>query len=139
MQTSILVYQRYGCCERRSSGKHTLRNSNRFGSWALTIVTRNAVDFLKRKNKSITELKDYYRFNQKIPETEVKTDKEKKIAKLLKSISKLPEDQGVVLRLFYLESYSLYEISTITGVSMNTVKTRLFRAREKLKKTIKSD
>ncbi|NQZ44946.1 MAG: RNA polymerase sigma factor [Flavobacteriaceae bacterium] len=65
--------------------------------------------------------------------------KEQRIARLQRAMQNLPFDQRMVLKLFYLESYSIKEISRITKVSTSTVKTRLFRAREKLKEVLKNE
>ena len=57
--------------------------------------------------------------------------------KLLQAIQDLPEQQKMVIKLFYLEEYTLKEISKTLKMSLGTVKSRLFYAREKLKKNIK--
>ncbi|MGA1227121.1 MAG: RNA polymerase sigma factor [Tamlana sp.] len=56
---------------------------------------------------------------------------------LLVAIKKLPEHQQVVIKLFYVEDYSLKQISDILKISIVTAKSRLFQAREKLKETLK--
>ncbi|MEM8846257.1 MAG: RNA polymerase sigma factor [Bacteroidota bacterium] len=116
---------------------HTLKEANRFGSWALSIVTHKALDKLKKERRERNDLKNQYITNKTIAE-EPEDVKEQQIQKILQLLKELPSDQKVVLTLFYLEGYSLKQVSEITGVSLNTVKTRLFRAREKLKSTIKS-
>lgn len=114
-----------------------LRDANSFGSWAMTIASRKALDLIKKdgKNRKIDE--HYTLVNDEV-ETSPMSAKEERIGRILKMIPELPFDQQMVLKLFYLEEYSLKQISEITGVSMNTVKTRLFRAREKLKSIIKN-
>ncbi|MBW1296798.1 RNA polymerase sigma factor [Aquimarina litoralis] len=116
-----------------------LKNTNSFGSWALSIVTRKSIDWL-RKNKKEKELLDTYKkrldhvsvIDETIDETEV-------IKVLLKkAINMLPEQQKMVLNLFYKEEYSIKEISDIIGISKGTVKSRLFTAREKLKLILKN-
>ena len=57
---------------------------------------------------------------------------------LLKAIKKLPEQQQIVIRLFYVEDYTLKEISEILNISIGTAKSRLFHAREKLKLILKN-
>jgi RNA polymerase sigma-70 factor (ECF subfamily) len=64
--------------------------------------------------------------------------KESDLAKVYTAIKDLPQDQQVVLRLFYLEEYSLKEISEIVNKSAGTVKSRLYHAREKLKTILKN-
>jgi len=118
---------------------HALKDSGSFGSWALTIVTRKALDALQRRKRNYEHLTAYGHEQKMLREEGIPDDKERNINKLLSAISKLPNDQRIVLNLFYLEEYSLHEIGAVTHVSMNTVKTRLFRAREKLKNIIKSE
>lgn len=49
-------------------------------------------------------------------------------------VAQLPEDFRVALCLHYVEGYKVREVAAMTGVSAATVRTRLFRAREKLRK-----
>ncbi len=116
---------------------HALKDANRFGSWVLSIVTHKALDWLKKEKKQLQHLKNRYQDYKTIPE-ESEDPKEQQIKQVLELLKKLPPDHKVVLTLFYLEKYSIKQISEITGVSVNTVKTRLFRAREKLKSEIKN-
>lgn len=108
----------------------SLKNPNSFGSWAMRIVTRKSIDYLKRNHRDLEKLKEYYRTPR------LNTDSDNKESDLLlvyDAIKKLPVNQQAVLRLFYLEEYSLREISEIINISEGTVKSRLYHAREKLK------
>jgi len=112
----------------------SLKNPNAFGSWAMRIVTRKSLDFVNLKAKEMERAKDLPR--QADDDTTV--EHESSIEKLRKAISVLPQDQQTVLNLFYTQEYSLREISEILEVSVGTVKSRLFHAREKLKAILKS-
>ena len=48
----------------------------------------------------------------------------------------IPESYRAVIHLFYYEELSIKEISTVLKTSENNVKSRLFRAREMLKKKL---
>jgi RNA polymerase sigma-70 factor (ECF subfamily) len=48
------------------------------------------------------------------------------------AISQLSEDLKKVILLFEIEQFSLIEVSEILNIPVGTVKSRLFRAREKL-------
>lgn len=111
---------------------HLLRDANSFGSWVMTIVSRKALDFIKRKKKFVSKVNDHF-FEDKLSNSEENNSQDEKILVLLNAIKSLPIEQQIVLKLFYLEAYSIKEISSITKVNENTVKTRLFRAREKMK------
>ncbi|PKV51694.1 RNA polymerase sigma-70 factor (ECF subfamily) [Aquimarina sp. MAR_2010_214] len=115
---------------------NSLRDSNNFGSWALTIVTRNAINWLRKHKKEVKHLQTYKDCNVSRTEDD-EQDNQDTIALLRGSIKKLPYNQQLVLNLFYIEEYSIKQISDIINVSTGTVKSRLFTAREKLKLILK--
>lgn len=47
-------------------------------------------------------------------------------------MNKLPEDERVILQLFYFEELSLKEIKDVLNISESNIKVKLFRARKKL-------
>ncbi len=111
-----------------------LRDPNSFSSWAMRIVTRKSIDFLKQNKNKREKLKQYQYSNSEGTNIEIKNVE---IRKLQQAIKSLPNDQQIVLRLFYTQEYSLLEISNILDISVGTVKSRLFHAREKLKTKLK--
>lgn len=112
----------------------TVKDPNAFGSWAMRIVTRKSLDFLSRNKIDRERLRAYHKTQSGL---DVEGDKQSILMRLEKAIKLLPNDQQVVLRLFYTEEYSLKEISSILEISTGTVKSRLFHAREKLKTILK--
>ncbi len=112
----------------------SLKEPNLFGSWAFKIVTRKALNWVKQ-NKNRTKALTQRELIAEVNEAEENGVQNQKVKS---AISKLKENQQIVLRLFYTESYSLLEIASILGISVGTVKSRLFHAREKLKTILKS-
>lgn len=55
---------------------------------------------------------------------------------LLEQINSLKPEYRIVIYLFYYEGYSVREISGITGISEDNVRTRLKRGRDKLRKIL---
>ncbi|MEM9142097.1 MAG: sigma-70 family RNA polymerase sigma factor [Bacteroidota bacterium] len=113
-----------------------LKNPNAFSSWALRIVTRKTLDYLNRRRRDRQHLEALQKEavvsqDQEGPATETEL--------LRKAIWRLPPNQQRVLRLFYVQGYALREVSDILGVSVGTVKSRLFHAREKLKVVLKKE
>lgn len=58
---------------------------------------------------------------------------------LLLEIKKLPEKYRIIVHLFYFEDLSVKDISALLGMKESTVKSHLFRAREKLKKNLREE
>lgn len=111
----------------------SLKDVNTFECWAMRIVTRKSFDHLKQEKRKREKLKTYVS-----PDSEgLYDEKENEIKKLNKAIGELSKNQQIVLRLFYIEEYSMNEISEILEIPVGTIKSRLFHAREKLKTTLK--
>jgi RNA polymerase sigma-70 factor (ECF subfamily) len=113
----------------------TLQEPEKFKSWAISIVNRKAIDFIRERNREQVKLEKHYLENRSEETIQITDDLIKN--KLLKSIENLSVEHQLVVRLFYKESYSLKEISEILTISEGTVKSRLFHAREKLKTIFK--
>jgi RNA polymerase sigma factor (sigma-70 family) len=113
-----------------------LKDPNSFGSWALRIVCNKSFDWIREKNTKRDKL-EVYRNHQELIDEEV-DDKESIKINLLKAIQSLSINQQMVIRLFYVEEYSLKDISDTLKISVGTAKSRLFHAREKLKLILKN-
>jgi len=115
---------------------HTLKNTESFKSWALRIIYTKAIDAHKRRISELHKLNNIdKKFYSEPDEKEDKTVIKKKLLSAIKDLSKEKQD---IIRLFYVEEYSLKEISSFLKIPIGTVKSRLFKAREKLKLIIKS-
>lgn len=113
---------------------HTLKKAESFKSWALRIVYTKSIDAHHRRSKEMRDLKN---ISQNVraegDDDDVRTMLKRK---LLKSIQNLPQDKQDIIRLFYVEQYTLKEISSFLHIPVGTAKSRLFQAREKLKSII---
>ena len=120
----------------------TLRNPSRFLGWLFVIANRLCLNWLQ-KQKSAKQLQsledtpveevaksDYARYVSEQRETEATEDRFKIVKKLLE---KLPDGERTVVTLHYLGEMTMKEISRSLGVSVETVKVRLYRARERLR------
>ncbi len=126
---------------------HKLENGNSFGSWALMIVNRKAIDWIRTLKKTDDKLHRYYE-NSKSNYDAIKDnnniDKTSNCLTvshsevLMNAIKNLPDNQELIIRMFYLEENTIQEISAILEISKGTVKSRLFYGREKLKLILKS-
>lgn len=113
----------------------TLNDLGSFQSWALRIVFTKTMDWMRITERNKTKHESYYKNYVDIEEQNY--DNQALKSKMLKAIKSLSPDQQIVLKLFYVEEYSLKEISKLLKISVGTTKSRLFHAREKLKKQLK--
>ena len=117
---------------------HGLKDPNVFGSWAMTIVTRKAIDWTRAQKKELNHLKSYH---ESTTSTTLDTNTlavETIHSHLNKHVNALSLEQQMVLKLFYLNGHSLKEISSILQKPVGTIKSRLFTARENLKEQLKT-
>lgn len=116
----------------------TLQEPEKFKSWAISIINRKAIDWIRAKNREENKLKKYSVENSReLFDENIDSQEEIKIG-LLKTIKTLSNQKQKVLELFYIQEYTIKEISEIIDISIGTVKSRLFHAREKLKSTLKN-
>ena len=119
----------------------TLKNHNAFVGWLYVIVARLCLDWL-RKNRIPIESLDtidssevnkgsYSRYVAEKQATEANEARREVVKELLQ---KLPESERTVMTLHYLGEMTIKAISEFLGVSPNTVKSRLSRARNRLRK-----
>jgi RNA polymerase sigma factor (sigma-70 family) len=116
----------------------SLREPNSFGSWALSIVTRKSIDWLRKNSTETKTLKAYYDDNNRNCNDDFKNHNAPSLVLMNRLINELSEGQQLVLNLFYLEEFSIQDIGKILQISEGTVKSRLFNAREKLRLQLKT-
>ena len=119
----------------------TLRNHKAFAGWLYVIVARLSSDWLRRNRLTMESLDadtanavdkvSYSQYVAEEQETEANETRREVVKELLK---KLPESERTVITLHYLGEMTIKAVSEFLGVSPNTVKSRLRRARNRLKK-----
>lgn len=105
-----------------------------FQAWITGVARNKAVDWIREQKRLKKNSEEFKKNLNDQSETADKSDK--KLRKIHAGVQHLSQSQQIVLRLFYLESLSLNEISEVLDLSQGTVKSRLFHAREKLKEII---
>ncbi len=107
-----------------------------FEAWALSIARRKAIDWIRTK-RSNRELFTTSEIVDTVNHLEEETEShEQLLIKLRFEIHRLPETHQLMISMFYLQSYSIDEISQILQIPEGTVKSRLYKAREFLKQTL---
>ena len=112
-----------------------LHDTQKFGVWALSIASRKAIDWIRKRQ--VERKRDEIR---EMAAAEIATEGESNnpmMQSLGRALKALPDDQRMILSLYYMESLTVPDIAEVIGVPVGTVKSRLFYARENLKKIIK--
>ncbi len=111
--------------------------ASRPSAWILTIATRLALDAKKKRGLGVASLEAASHVAEKgTPETErARRELGRAIAK---AASELPDDQRAAFVLAEFHGLSTAEIARALDVPEATAKTRLFRAREKLREALRS-
>ena len=111
---------------------NTLEQPGKFKSWAISIVNRKAIDWIRAVHREQKKRGAFYDENSDPKVFNEESNDQQHIKSLLrKEIEKLPSRQKIVIQLFYTEEYSIKQISDLLNTSVGTVKSRLFHAREK--------
>ena len=119
----------------------TLRNPNRFSGWLYMIATRcfltwlgekkNPMQSLEAMSEAEVEALFYTQYMAEQTERSA-TEKQREIVEYL--LQKLTARERTVVALHYLSEMSCEEIGDFLEMSPNTVKSRLHRARKRLRK-----
>jgi len=114
----------------------SFKKDAKFSTWLYTITYRTAVYNLRRR-KQMSELpsEEVIGSDTSINQIAQLTQKEQQHY-IRNAIKSLPETEGALITLYYLEENTVEEISEITGLSKSNVKVKLFRARKKLKENL---
>lgn len=104
--------------------KSKLKEINSFKSWIMRIVVNECYDLIKRNNKfdltnDVDTLNLVHNDNYEISLREI--------------VKQLNYEYSSVITLYYYEDMSIKEISEVLEIAEGTVKSRLNRAKEKLK------
>jgi RNA polymerase sigma factor (sigma-70 family) len=109
----------------------SFKNEGSFEGWIRKIMVNEALGYL-RKHKNIyltVGIDDLYQEPTYVPEsTTLETED------LLKLVQRLPEGYRTVFNLYAIEGYNHKEIGEMLGISENTSKSQLSRARNLLKR-----
>lgn len=108
--------------------------SKNLKSWIYTIATNTAYDFLrKKKRESTVELDDEHETNTDgAAYYSVKTEESMEGRDVSAAIERLDSLYKGPIILYYKEGFSYEEIATMLSIPINTLKTRLSRAKKQL-------
>jgi len=113
------------------------RGDAKFSTWLYKIVYSTSLNFLRKQNPEIQSLDDESRpvrlADHGTPDASYAMELSDRNAALQMAIGQLSSDDGAIITLFYLYEHTLEEICQITNLSMTNAKTKLCRARQRLR------
>ncbi len=122
-----------------------LREPNQFAGWLCVIANRRCIDWLRKQNSRREEVSamcsleetsleqiEASSYTHYVSEQCEKESTERRHAFVKKLLKKLPEGERTVVTLYYLGDMTTQEISKFLAVSVNTITSRLQRARKRL-------
>lgn len=116
------------------------RGEASFGSWMYRIAVHTCMDMLRKKSRDRADLYDQVPESDRTPdtwitpETEVLRTEDSKLVQL--GLDDLNEEQKIPLVLFAVEEKTYEEISEILEIPIGTVKSRIARGRENLRRIL---
>lgn len=117
-ETLLLAYKRL----------HTLKEDRYFKTWLFRILI-NQCNTMRSKQKRLVSIDDEALQNI--------SDTSQGYGELYLCIDSLKENFRQIIILHYINGYSVSEIAQLLGIPSGTVKSRLYKAREELRKVYK--
>jgi RNA polymerase sigma-70 factor, ECF subfamily len=114
----------------------------KFSTWIYKIASNTAIDYLRKQSVSVSPLYmvsgDDEEFELPIPakgpNPERALERTERSAQIEEAISKLPPRYRELIVLRHVSELSYDEIAEVTALPLGTVKNRIFRAREAMRK-----
>ncbi len=119
---------------------HQLRNPQKFSSW-LRQISINVCRMWKRDQDryprvSIEKVGEENLVDEKSPSPQKTIETNELRARVRRAISSLSEKNRLALTLYYIDGLTYEEIGTFLDIPKTTIKSRLYKARKKLKKEV---
>ncbi len=113
---------------------HQFKGEGDIGSWMRQVIVYTALQYLRKWKKDWNHL-DSNDF-EAVFQTEADVFHKLGLEELTRMIQQLPRGYRIVFNLYVIEGYAHKEIAEMLGVSTNTTKTQLFKAKAALRKQL---
>ncbi len=115
------------------------QRQSKFSTWLYSIVYTTAMTALRKKRVDTDSIDDENTYIQLENHSGYDTNSAENKSRsyyLNQAIAQLLPDDAAIISLFYMGEQSLEEIGQTLGIEANTVKVKLFRARQRLKEKL---
>jgi len=113
----------------------TFERKSKFSTWLYRIAYNAAISKTRKKKIEMVAIEDSVISNYSTDEINRnmhELDEDDRQIILEKALKRLPEEDNLLITLFYKNETSIDDISEITGLSVSNVKVKLHRIRKKL-------
>jgi RNA polymerase sigma factor (sigma-70 family) len=117
----------------------SFEKKSKFSTWLYRIAYNGAISKKRKKKMDAVEIDDHIMFNYSTDEISSNVHQiheSEQIQLIDKALKNLPEDDNLLITLFYKSEHSIEDISYITGLTQSNVKVKLHRIRKKLYESI---
>jgi RNA polymerase sigma-70 factor (ECF subfamily) len=117
----------------------SFEKKSKFSTWLYRIAYNSAISMKRKKKMEAVEIDDHIMFNystDEISSNVYQINENEQIQLVDRALQTLPEEDNLLITLFYKSENSIEDISYITGLSQSNVKVRLHRIRKKLYQSI---
>jgi RNA polymerase sigma factor (sigma-70 family) len=118
----------------------SFQQQSKFSTWLYSIVYTTAMTFLRKRRldtSSIDDDESYIQIeNKPSGYDEYNVENKSRLYYINQAIEQLLPDDATIITMFYKGEQSLEEIAQAMGIEANTVKVKLFRARQRLKERL---
>jgi RNA polymerase sigma factor (sigma-70 family) len=118
----------------------SFQRQSKFSTWLYSIVYTTAMTFLRKKRVDTDSIDDETTYIQVESQSSAydvnNAENRSRSFYLNQAIEQLLPDDATIITLFYKGEQSLEEIGQALGMEANTVKVKLFRARQRLKEKL---
>ncbi|MGQ1784433.1 MULTISPECIES: RNA polymerase sigma factor [unclassified Saccharicrinis] len=111
----------------------SFKGKSKFSTWLYQIVYRTALSKMRIKKQQWQSLDENEVKSEKLSENQPESLERLDRKKIIKTaISRLKEDEGFLLILYYYQELNIEELAELTGYSVSNVKVKLHRARKNM-------
>ena len=109
-----------------------LKDEKKFKMWIIKILINKCNRIYRKKYKNDISIEEYNLDKYLILNSSKNVEDDLDFYSLIQN---LDYHEKLIIILYYMEKYTVKEISKILGIKENTVKSKLYRARIKIKET----
>jgi RNA polymerase sigma factor (sigma-70 family) len=117
----------------------TLKDPVKFPNWLCRITKNRCMDFLRQAKLDAVRLEEAITVHDPLPGPLEQAEKKELAESVLAAVRALPEQLRLTTTLFYINGYTVNEISEFLQVPAGTIKRRLHDSRQRLKENMMKD